>query len=87
MKWFKILYFWYHYTDKNTTRYKEGVADGVLGQRLCSTNTDYGIGYLEGQEIWTEWHKAKEDLRMADMRIAQMHDCANKVIRTVAENL
>ena len=82
-----MKYFWYHYTNKNITRYKEGVADGLLGQRLCSTNLDYGIGHRQGKEIRADKYKAEEDLRAAEARLAHMRACANKVRRTVVENL
>ena len=82
-----MKYFWYYNTNKHITRYKEGVADGVLGRRLCSTNTDYGIGHQQGEEIRADKYKAEEGLRAAEARLVHMRACANKVRRTVAENL
>ena len=87
MTWFKILYFWYHYTDKGTTRYKEGVADGVQGLRSTSKNLDYGIGYSEGTALRSEACEVQNRLESANMRLDVLRGRAALVRRAVAENL
>ena len=87
MTWFKILYFWYYYTDKGTTRYKEGVADGVQGLRSTSKNLDYGIGYSEGTALRSEACEVQNRLQASNARLATLQNKAALIKRAVAENL